>query len=226
MPNHVTTRCMVTGPAEDVAAFRDACIREKTWTDDFTGKTETWTTLDFEAVIPVPDGMNDVVESGDLSFWLELFELEQPKFFPLGQAGALARIKQMGHAALAKSAANFALAWEMLENHGARSWYEWNIANWGTKWGAYSFSVVSDAPGALDLKFDTAWAFPEPIFRKLMELYPSLTFAIDCFDEGWNFAGTGAFGPVGNCTYQQEKATDELYERVYGRKPEREEEEA
>ena len=38
-----------------------------------------------------------------------------------------------------------------------------------------------------------AWGFPNPIFEKLAEMFPSLRFECTCFDESWDFAGHGAF---------------------------------
>jgi len=50
-----------------------------------------------------------------------------------------------------------------------------------------------------------------------------LTFDIKAFDEGWNFACVGQFN--GRNDFTEVKATDELYEAVYGEKYVREDEE-
>jgi hypothetical protein len=63
-------------------------------------------------------------------------------------------------------------------------WYNWNVANWGTKWNAYDISILEDGV----LQFDTAWSPPEPIFVTLSEKYPELEFEAKSFDEGWGFA--------------------------------------
>lgn len=50
-------------------------------------------------------------------------------------------------------------------------WYEWNVANWGTKWGAKElFFDVSEGRDEVTITFDTAWSPPTPIFDAIHEL--------------------------------------------------------
>ena len=71
--------------------------------------------------------------------------------------------------------------------------YEWCIANWGTKWNAYSQSV--DAPedweGERELcyHFETAWAPPEPIIRAMAERFDKLSFTLRYFERGAAYNG-------------------------------------
>lgn len=46
-----------------------------------------------------------------------------------------------------------------------RNWYDWSCEHWGTKWNAYEIVDAEDA-----LRFDTAWACPEPVVRRLAEI--------------------------------------------------------
>lgn len=225
MPNHVTTRCIVTGPAEEVARFRETCIVERTAEDQ-----STFLSFDFDTIIPMPKGMQDVTESGDLSYWMELFGLEKPKFVPLGDNGARDRLLTFfenfcatdDNARAVDSFKNFLLARRMLKEHGAKSWYDWSIREWGTKWGSYSFSIDNDDEGEpFAFRFDTAWAFPEPIFQQLVIMFPLLTFDLATYDEGSNFAGTGLMGPGEAANpFTIGDATDEIYEEVFGHPPE------
>lgn len=57
---------------------------------------------------------------------------------------------------------------ENLQNYGYATWYDWCIANWDTKWNAYD----NESEGTDCIKFSTAWANPEPVIRKLAEMYP------------------------------------------------------
>jgi hypothetical protein len=70
---------------------------------------------------------------------------------------------------------------------GVVCWYEWNRANWGTKWGAYSHTepVLGGNEGQAELKltFDTAWTSPTPIFQKIEERWGVAVNAIT-IDEG------------------------------------------
>ena len=51
--------------------------------------------------------------------------------------------------------------------YGFSSWYDWSVANWGTKWNAYETEFDEEY-----LYFKTAWDTPLPIFEKLAELNP------------------------------------------------------
>ena len=103
---------------------------------------------------------------------------------------------------------------------GFNDWYSWSLHNWGTKWNSYDGKIKSEEPGKLTFKFETAWSFPEPIFDKLIERYPTLQFYCACFDGGWAFAGKGVYGK--DFETSQELTTNELYFEVYGRTPESE----
>ena len=56
------------------------------------------------------------------------------------------------------------------EKDGRPNWYDWNIENWGTKWGAYDGQIVAEKKKLIACTFLTAWAPPEPIFEKLEEM--------------------------------------------------------
>ena len=63
-----------------------------------------------------------------------------------------------------------------IEKYGAPTWYEWRIEHWGTKWNACDAELTETGDGSLHIKFDTAWSFPFPIFRKLAADFPMLNF--------------------------------------------------
>ena len=107
---------------------------------------------------------------------------------------------------------------EAYNETGFYDWYDWSVANWGTKWNSYAFGIDHEVNRELSFRFDTAWNFPNPILKKLAEMFPSLRFECTCFDPGWIFAGHGAFN--GDPPFKLVEPTDELYEAVYGYKPE------
>ena len=45
--------------------------------------------------------------------------------------------------------------------------YEWELMNWGCKWGACSTELVEEREGHLTYFFDTAWSPPIPFLSKL-----------------------------------------------------------
>jgi len=95
--------------------------------------------------------------------------------------------------------------------HGANNWYDWNIANWGTKWNASEIEewVIEkryDDIYTASIKFTTAWAPPIEWFKKAAPQYSkSLSFTLDYWEEGMFFAGT----------YRLNAALDAVEEETY-----------
>lgn len=58
------------------------------------------------------------------------------------------------------------------------NWYRWNAANWGTKWNAGSVEIEDG-----NIRFDTAWSPPEPIFDALSAMFPDIKFNIHWEEE-------------------------------------------
>lgn len=91
-----------------------------------------------------------------------------------------------GHA---QFAAQDARERENLRLYGARTWYDWRVAHWGTKW-----DIVGDDGSCfledqfLTLNFDSAWSPPCAAYETLM----SLGFSIDAFyyEPGMAFCGS------------------------------------
>jgi hypothetical protein len=76
-------------------------------------------------------------------------------------------------------------------------WYNWNTANWGTKWDAHAPALDPDSgpgEGWLCYRFETAWSYPEPVFAELTRTFPQLHFTFAFQEEqGWGgtFEGVG-----------------------------------
>ncbi len=77
-------------------------------------------------------------------------------------------------------------------------WYDWNRANWGTKWNAYGFpdNAVREHDGATILTFQTAWSTPR---GWVLALFNSLNCDIDVsyLDEGCADGALETF--IANC---------------------------
>jgi hypothetical protein len=54
----------------------------------------------------------------------------------------------------------------------------WACANWGTKWNVHCFSLIKDEATRLECIFDTAWSPPEPVWKKMGEMFPTLDFEL------------------------------------------------
>lgn len=67
--------------------------------------------------------------------------------------------------------------------------YEWELKNWGCKWGACSAALVDEWEGHLEYAFETAWSPPIPFLSKLAPDWPTLIFLLDYEEMGMGFKG-------------------------------------
>lgn len=72
---------------------------------------------------------------------------------------------------------------ELKAKYGASNWYDWQIAKWGTKWGAYETKVQELGGGGCPvlISFQSAWSPPGlPVLRKI-EQYLSENYCLQNF---------------------------------------------
>ena len=67
--------------------------------------------------------------------------------------------------------------------------YDWRVANWGTKWGMYSFEKLVFRKKTAKVTFSTAWSPPLPLVLKMSEMYPNLKFSLKYYECGMGFCG-------------------------------------
>ncbi|RWR25494.1 hypothetical protein D2T29_22030 [Sinirhodobacter populi] len=237
MPNHVTNRITVTGPREARLAFKRAFltqIREQ----GPDGQEILSAEFDFERIVPMPDLIRNTESSSVVQMGLLLLGridvsdtfllpgstleseiaryLSYPHVKAAGvsdYAGLKAWIRETAPDCEEKARA----AIRAKEEFGHSSWYSWSIANWGTKWNAYSFQLIGEDDDQLDFSFDKAWSPPEPIFAALAKRpeCADLSISIRSFDEGWLFAFSGVISK--DCYLGETvEPTPEFYEEVYG----------
>lgn len=76
------------------------------------------------------------------------------------------------------------------EETGYPDWYEWSLANWGTKWNAYQTFLVERQDEQATIGFCTAWSPPLPVIDELGHQWPTLSFVLDYEDIHAGFSGT------------------------------------
>lgn len=108
--------------------------------------------------------------------------------------------------------------------YGFPTWYGWSCENWGTKWNASNTTIISDD----EIEFETAWANPEPVIRKLGKMYPDKVIYHEWSDEDWgNNCGERTFqeGEWMECPDEDgSKEAEERAERLWGYNAKEEEE--
>ncbi len=103
---------------------------------------------------------------------------------------------------------------ENVQKYGYPDWYEWNIANWGTKWNASDTFVDWDARQII---FRTAWAAPEPVMRTLQKAFPNAEFEWLYADEDIGYNTGIATSKDGEFAFTEfENCSQEAYEAYVG----------
>ena len=84
------------------------------------------------------------------------------------------------------------------ELYGTDGWYDWCIANWGTKWDACD-AEIDDAglPNKVVFHFNTAWSPPVPVIGKLHKLFPTLKIKLKYYEGGAAYKGVLKFDETG-----------------------------
>ena len=204
MPNWCENTLEVKGPVRALRAFVEAA----------RSPDDTWP-ISFSSLYPCPPSLSAVGSgSGDEVYDLYFGDVKKAMRY---MSSAPAAVRESREAAIAWYEENMARgavsprqvaeAYKAnVDQYGHKNWYEWSVANWGTKWDL-SEPQVTDNPHLSDLielatasdeepvtsisyAFATAWSPPVAGFAKISLDYPALTFTLDYEEEGMSFAGT------------------------------------
>jgi len=107
------------------------------------------------------------------------------------------------------------------KDYGHSNWYDWCVANWDTKWNAYSCYTLEDDTIKLedlsDIGFQTAWSPPINVIRELSKL-TGQPLRMSYYDEGWMFGGEYFVSPDGsekdNCYEDIKDCPEHLHEEL------------
>lgn len=202
MPNHVQNNIKFLCDEERLKEILESVMYDPNGDNEDRG----YGTIDFERIIPMPTELD--IESGSrTSQGIELYLTSlNPKATYFGAEKMNAHefddlVAKMNHGRLfaykpilsaseiddmfssgrskedlldlGKTAVNNVI------KHGAPTWYEWRIQNWGTKWNSYS-NLYGDGD---TLCCQTAWSAPKEVIRKLSEMYPEVPMELEYADE-------------------------------------------
>jgi len=167
MPNHETNTVVIIGKPENVARFvEEATVSREELSHDELGWGMSLSDypermIDFEKIVPPPEN----IETGGCP----------------------------GHGGMNGSGEYIEVDEKTGEQRVRTCWYWWNTEKWGTKWGAYGHSHFDhftfkpfssdEVLGRVDLKFETAWSQPTPIFEAIEERWDVEVHAVTQ-DEG------------------------------------------
>jgi hypothetical protein len=77
-----------------------------------------------------------------------------------------------------------------LAKYGYKDWYDWNCANWGTKWSPFveDFEYETDSPFIrVEARFDTAWCPSTGLMKEISRQFPTLVFEVTSDEESQAF---------------------------------------
>ena len=201
MPNNITNLLIVTANNnEEIQNFLNA-IKGENVTDS------EQQVIDFNTIIPMPMALRNTEASSYIDdaiyYYLaknNLVEYNRQKMDRLQKSNKeLDELYKIGE---------MYVGYE--REYGAKDWYDWRCANWGTKWNAYSSDINIISDSSVEISFDTAWAGVPDLIRKLTEMYPNLNFEYKFADEdmGYN-TGVGYTDEDGFTFYYNEPESEE-----------------
>jgi hypothetical protein len=113
---------------------------------------------------------------------------------------------------LKDAVANFEVNEAMVAKYGYSNWYDFCVANWGTKWdvGADGQPAIDNDTNTLCLNFDSAWAPPTVAYEQLVEMgFKILAYYYEpgmCFCGKWE-DGDDDYYEYGDMTSDEVAAT-------------------
>lgn len=76
-----------------------------------------------------------------------------------------------------------------VEQYGHADWYNWSIANYGTKWDINA-EINNQDEDSISYYFDSAWSPPTAFVQFVSEKFPNLKFVLEYDEPGMCFRGT------------------------------------
>jgi len=102
---------------------------------------------------------------------------------------------------------------ELDEKYGAHDWYNWNVNNYGTKWGDCETRMINRDKESLEYTFDTAWAPAYPMIEKISKEYDVKKIFYKFFSMENGDKGSATFNEDGRIIKQEWEELDESYFR-------------
>ena len=70
-----------------------------------------------------------------------------------------------------------------------KDWYEWSIANWGTKWDACEPNINHNDEIYFAVTFESAWNPPIEWIKNIIKDFPDLHFVLEYDEPGMGYGG-------------------------------------
>jgi hypothetical protein len=205
MPNNIKNRLEIIGTEKQVNEVLDF-LRGEPSEEGF----EMF--IDFGKIIPMPESLNISRNS-----WV--MPLENQFSANIKMKAHIDEIKEFcekNPSRKEQTINNFIAGIKNYIEYGHATWYNWSVANWGTKLNAYQ----QEKQESNAIMFETAWAGVPDLINKLSVKFPEVSFTYKWSDEdtGYN-CGIGSYknGELEiNCP---ENCSREAYELAFELRP-------
>lgn len=179
MPNHTANNFTITGPLVDIHRFINAVKNDKS-------------NLDFNGVVPMPDDLRGTTSPVRIQTQEQIDKI-WADWNKKKDAGELSEYQLMEGKPWGLGITQ-ETSDRLRREYGFNNWYDWAIANWGTKWNAYdvgewSIDEGADGHGRATIYYETAWTPVTELWLKVSKNYPTLEFFHEFADEGGGFLG-------------------------------------
>ena len=104
---------------------------------------------------------------------------------------------------------------ELDEKYGAHDWYNWNVNNYGTKWGDCETRMINRDKESLEYAFDTAWSPAYPMIEKIAIEYDVKKIIYRFFSMENGDKGSATFNENGRIIKQEWEELDDSLYRIF-----------
>jgi len=104
---------------------------------------------------------------------------------------------------------------ELDEKYGAHDWYNWNVNNYGTKWGDCETRMINRDKESLEYTFDTAWSPAYPMIEKIAIEYDVKKIIYRFFSMENGDKGSATFNEDGRIIKQEWEELDDSLYRIF-----------
>ncbi len=182
MPNWVYCNVNVSGPAEDMAAFRAAARKGvRFYPENSDSDWGDFTDIQLEALMQEAARLQEVESKDEFDFH-SLYPVPLAVQVMPYDDGTLNRLIKSNPAVAA-----------FCKKYDVVSGYDWERMNWGVKWGDCQTEITDESPESFSLYFETAWSPPHEFWKKVSADYPTLTISMDYSEEMSHFAGESEY---------------------------------
>jgi hypothetical protein len=175
MPNWCSNSLNINGPEKDIHLFKTKANGPNQTYHDYHARGGDWPVHDDIRVKALFESLPEQGEASVFSFHALYPVPDEVRKLPYDSSMAQKVADSVGLTGPTKSG------------------FDWEIQNWGCKWGASEPELQLAEDSYLEYSFQTAWAPPMGFLEKTSEYWPTLSFEVTYEEPGMGFAGKSVF---------------------------------